>query len=171
MKDNIGHFNQPGREERHRGRAPGVRSHDCSDEDMGKAIPYSVCDITNNSGWDNVRVDKETYIGAVESIRRWWRRLGRRCYDDTSQLLNIGDAGNSNVYRRKLWKVELQQSADETNLEVHVCPFPAGTSKWNKIEHRMFFHITENWPEQPLTSLEVVVNLIANTKKRITNKA
>ena len=165
-KENIGQFHQPGREYHRRGRGPRVRSHDFPDEELGKAIPYGVYDITNNSGWVSVGVDKETSVFAVESIRRWWRRMGRRCYDDVSQLLIIADAGGSNGYRRKLWKVELQQFADETNLEVHVCHFPPGTSKWNKIEHRMFCHITENWRGQPLTSLEVVVNLIANTKTR-----
>ena len=165
-KENIGPFQQKGWEYRRPGGAPRVRTHDFPDEERGKAIPYGVYDMANNRGWVSVGIDKETSVFAVESLRRWWRRMGRRYYDEASQLLILADAGGSNGYRRKLWKVELQQFADATGLEVHVCHFPPGTSKWNKIEHRMFCHITENWRGQPLTSLEVVVNLIANTQTR-----
>ncbi len=165
-KENIGPFHQQGREYRRKGRAPRVRTHDFVDTEMGKAIPYGVYDMAHNMGWVSVGIDKETSVFAVENIRRWWRRMGRRCYDDASQLLIVADAGGSNGYRRKLWKLELQQFADEADLEVHVCHLPPGTSKWNKIEHRMFCHITANWRGQPLTSLEVAVNLIANTRTR-----
>jgi hypothetical protein len=165
-KENIGEFEQRGREYRRKGRARRVRTHDFPDEELGKAIPYGVYDIANDMGWVNVGIDKETSVFAVESIRRWWQGMGRRCYKDASQLLIVADAGGSNGYRRKLWKVELQQFADRSNLEVHVCHFPPGTSKWNKIEHRMFCHITKNWRGEPLTSLEVAVNLIANTRTR-----
>jgi len=165
-KELIGPFQQGGREYRRKGSAPRVRTHDFLDKELGKAIPYGVYDIANNMGWVSVGIDRETSVFAVESIRRWWRRMGSRCYADACQLLIVADAGGSNGYRRKLWKVELQQFADESDLEVHVCHFPPGTSKWNKIEHRMFCHITENWRGRPLTSLEVVVNLIANTRTR-----
>ncbi len=165
-KELIGDFHHPGREYQRKKQPLQVHTHDFVDKELGKAVPYGVYDVAGNSGWVSVGIDKETSVFAVESIRYWWRRMGRGHYGDASQLLITADAGGSNGYRRKLWKVQLQTLADELAMQVHVCHFPPGTSKWNKIEHRMFCHITENWRGRPLTSLEVVVNLIANTRTR-----
>ncbi len=133
---------------------------------MGKAIPYGVYDIGENQGWVNVGCDHDTASFAVESIRRWWRKMGAACYPDAMQLLICADAGGSNGYRLRLWKIELQKFARETGIEITVCHFPPGTSKWNKIEHRLFSHITMNWRGQPLISHDVVVNLISATTTR-----
>jgi len=162
-KELIGPYRQNGREYQPRGRPERVRVHDFLDEDLGKAIPYGVYDVARNVGWVNVGCDHDTAAFAVASIRRWWRGMGRRAYPRAGKLLICADGGGSNGYRTRLWKVELQTFANETGLAVTVCHYPRGTSKWNKIEHRLFSHISMNWRGKPLVSHEVVVNLIAAT--------
>ena len=132
------------------------------DKNLGKVTPYSVYDELTNSGWVSVGVDHDTAQFTVESIRRWWVKMGCKAYPQASELLITADGGGSNGSRCRLWKVELQKLVNETGLSISVSHFPPGTSKWNKIEHRMFSHITENWRGRPLISREVVVNLIAN---------
>ena len=133
---------------------------------MGKVIPYGVYDEATNTGWVSVGVDHDTAEFAVETVRRWWRHMGSQVYPKAKRLLITADGGGSNGSRCRLWKVELQRLADETGLRISVCHFPPGTRKWNKIEHRMFCHITENWRGQPLVSRAVVVNLIGSTQTR-----
>lgn len=162
-KELVGDFKNPGREWRSKGHPEKVRVHDFGKEHVR---PYGVYDQTRNEGWVSVGVDHDTASFAVESIRRWWRWMGRNAYPAAEQLLITADAGGSNGVRLRLWKVELQRFADETGLQIAVCHFPPGTSKWNKIEHRLFSSISQNWRGQPLRSHEVVVNLIANTKTR-----
>jgi hypothetical protein len=130
---------------------------------LGKVAPYGVYDLTQNTGWVNVGIDHDTAEFAVESIRRWWLEMGKAVNPKAGQLLITADCGGSNGYRVRLWRRELQKLADEQQLCIQVCHFPPGTSKWNKIEHRMFCHITQNWRGRPLLSREVVVNLIGNT--------
>jgi hypothetical protein len=130
---------------------------------LGKIIPYGVYDEATNTGWVSVGVDHDTAEFAVETVRRWWRHMGSKVYPKAKRLLITADGGGSNGSRCRLWKVELQRLADEIGLCISVCHFPPGTSKWNKIEHRMFCHITENWRGRPLVSREVVVNLIGYT--------
>ena len=125
--------------------------------------PYGVYDLTSNQGWVSVGIDHDTAEFAVESIRRWWREMGKPLYSKAQDLLITADCGGSNGYRVRLWRLQLQKLADELGLTVQVCHFPPGTSKWNKIEHRMFCHITHNWRGRPLLTREVVVNLIGNT--------
>jgi hypothetical protein len=162
-KELVGDFANAGKEWRPAGNPEPVRVHDFIDKQLGKAIPYGVYDIGRNEGWVNVGIDHDTAEFAVESIRRWWRRMGRRVYPDASRLLLTADGGGSNGYRTRLWKLELQRFADESGLDVTVAHYPPGTSKWNKIEHRMFCHITQNWRGRPLESVETVVSLIGNT--------
>jgi transposase len=162
-KELVGDFANPGREYQPRGQPEQVRIHDFADDELGKAIPYGVYDPTTNKGWVSVGTDHETAQFAVETLRRWWERMGRKTYPQAHRLLITADAGGSNGSRNRLWKYELQRLANETGLTLQVCHFPPGTSKWNKIEHRMFCHITENWRGRPLVSLAVIVNLIANT--------
>jgi len=162
-KELVGDFATPGREYHPQGHPEKVRIHDFADDELGKAIPYGVYDPTTNKGWVSVGTDHETAQFAVETLRRWWERMGRKTYPQAHRLLITADAGGSNGSRNRLWKYELQRFATETGLTIHVCHFPPGTSKWNKIEHRMFCHITENWRGRPLVSLAVIVNLIANT--------
>ena len=159
----VGDFKNGGREWRPEGCPEHVRTHDFKDEELGVAIPYGVYDQTQNDGWVSVGIDHNTAEFAVESIRRWWRRMGSKTYPQATDLLVTADAGSSNGYRSRLWKFCLQQLADELGIKISVCHFPPGTSKWNKIEHRMFCHITENWRGRPLVSQAVAVNLIANT--------
>lgn len=137
--------------------------HDFPDKELGKAIPYGVYDLAENAGWVSVGCDHDTAEFAAQSVRNWWSQMGQALYPEATQLLIHADGGGSNSARSRLWKVALQDFADETGLQISVCHFPPGTSKWNKIEHRMFCHITNNWRGRPLTSHEVVVNLIANT--------
>ena len=137
--------------------------HDFIDRDLGKAIPYGVYDLTANAGWVGVGVDHDTSEFAVATLHRWWRQMGRHTYPDARRLLVTADGGGSNGSRSRLWKFELQKLADTLGLCISVCHFPPGTSKWNKIEHRMFCHITQNWRGRPLVSHEVVVNLIGDT--------
>lgn len=165
-KELVGHYRNHGREWQPAGQPEEVQTHDFPDPKVGKAIPYGVYDLGRNEGWVNVGCDHDTSSFAVESIRRWWRHMGRRRYPQADRLLICADAGGSNGYRLRLWKVELQRLADETGLVITVCHFPPGTSKWNKIEHRLFSHITMNWRGRPLVSHQVVVNLIGNTKTR-----
>ena len=162
-KELIGDFKNAGREWRPKGEPELVRVHDFKDKQLGKAIPYGVYDIGANQGWVSVGIDHDTAQFAVNSIRGWWRHLGRKRYPDATRLEITADCGGSNGNRVRLWKVELQKLADETGLEIGVCHLPPGTSKWNRIEHRLFSYITINWRGKPLHSLEAIVNLIAAT--------
>jgi transposase len=162
-KELVGDFKNAGREWHPQGRPPAVRVHDFQDDELGKAIPYGVYDLGANAGWVNVGIDHDTPEFAVESIYCWWRQMGRKTYPEARELLITADGGGSNGSRTRMWKVALQRMADATGLKISVCHLPPGTSKWNKIEHRMFCHITRNWRGRPLESLEVVVNLIAST--------
>jgi transposase len=162
-KELVGDFANKGREWQPAGDPVDVRVHDFIDRRLGKAIPYGVYDVARNEGWVNVGIDHDTSEFAVESIRRWWRRMGRQAYPDATRLLITADGGGSNGYRTRLWKIELQRFADEASLDVTVVHYPPGTSKWNKIEHRMFCHITQNWRGRPLESVQTIVSLIANT--------
>jgi Rhodopirellula transposase. len=163
-KELLGDFKQPGREWCPKGAPLKVRVHDFADPQLGKAIPYGVYDLTCNAGWVSVGIAHDTAQFAVETIRRWWYEMGRSFYPRATELLVTADAGGSNSSRSRLWKVTLQALANETGLRITVCHFPPGTSKWNKIEHRMFCHITQNWRGRPLVSRAVIVNLIGNTK-------
>jgi hypothetical protein len=165
-KELVGDFKNSGRQWRPEGRPQEVRVHDFQDPALGKAIPYGVYDLLNNQGWVSVGIDHDTAEFAVNSVRRWWRQMGRRRFPRATDLLVTADGGGSNSHRCRLWKVCLQQLADELDLRLHVCHFPPGTSKWNKIEHRLFSFITQNWRGQPLVSLEAIVNLIASTTTR-----
>ena len=162
-KELIGPYLNKGREFQPKGKPERVKVHDFIDREVGKAIPYGVYDVARNVGWVNVGCDHDTAAFAVASIRRWWKGMGRRVYPKAHKLLICADSGGSNGYRIRLWKVELQALANQTGLEVTVCHLPPGTSKWNKIEHRLFSYISMNWRGKPLVSHEVVVNLIAAT--------
>lgn len=162
-KELVGDFKNGGREWRPQGDPELVRTYDFVDKTLGKVNPYGVYDQTANVGWVSVGVDHDTAEFAVESIQRWWTKMGACRYQDATELLITADGGGSNGSRNRLWKVALQRLADATGLRIAVGHFPPGTSKWNKIEHRMFSHISMNWRGQPLTSHEVIVNLIANT--------
>jgi hypothetical protein len=165
-KELVGDFKNGGREWRPKGQPEAVRVHDFIDKSLGKICPYGVYDQTANTGWVSVGTDHDTAEFAVEGIRRWWQKMGKARYPKAKRLLITADGGGSNGYRVRLWKLELQRFATETGLEITVSHFPPGTSKWNKIEHRMFSHITMNWRGKPLTSHEVIINLIANTRTR-----
>jgi transposase len=162
-KELVGDFANKGREYRPKGQPPRVRVYDFVDKDLGKVCPYGVYDMTRNQGWVSVGTDHDTAQFAVESLRRWWYQMGCKVYPQAEKMLITADGGGSNASRNRLWKLELQRLADDTGLMIQVCHFPPGTSKWNKIEHRMFCHITENWRGKPLTDHEVIVNLIGNT--------
>jgi transposase len=159
----VGDFKNGGRELRPKGKPEKVRVHDFPIPELGHARPYGIYDIGLNTGWVSIGVDHDTAEFAVESIRRWWKSMGQQAYPKATSLLITADGGGSNGSRVRLWKLELQKLADETGLTVAVSHFPPGTSKWNKIEHRLFSRITQNWRGKPLTSLEVIVNLIAAT--------
>jgi transposase len=163
-KELVGEYKNPGREWRPKGSPQPVQTHDFPDEEVPKAIPYGVYDRGRNTGWVNVGTDHDTASFAVESIRRWWKEMGEACYPSVKRLLICADAGGSNGYRRKLWKVELQRFSDETGLWVTVCHYPTGTSKWNAIEHRLFSFISMNWRGEPLVSHQTVVDLIRSTR-------
>jgi hypothetical protein len=165
-KELVGEFKNGGREWCPQGQPVAVRVHDFVDPQLGKAIPYGVYDVTANTGWVSVGIDHDTAEFAVETLRRWWRHMGAPTYPKARALLITADGGGSNGSRCRLWKVTLQHLADELGLRITVCHFPPGTSKWNKIEHRLFSHIAINWRGQPLTSLTVIVNLIAHTTTR-----
>ena len=165
-KELIGEYKNGGRELRPKGKPERVLVHDFIDEEKGRVNPYGVYDLKQNNGWVSVGTDHDTGAFAVESIRRWWRKMGAGRYPRATRLLITADGGGSNGYRLRLWKSELQKLADETGLELAVCHFPPGTSKWNKIEHRLFAAISQNWRGKPLTSHEVVLRLIAATTTR-----
>lgn len=165
-KELVGNFKNGGREWQPQGQPDEVRTHDFPDRELGKVNPYGVYDQTANVGWGSVGTDHDTAEFAVESIRRWWRKMGVEHYPNATELLITADGGGSNGYRVRLWKVALQALANETGLTVRVAHFPPGTSKWNKIEHRMFSFISLNWRGKPLISHEVVVNLIGCTTTR-----
>jgi len=165
-KELIGDFKNNGREWRPRGTPEDVRVHDFQDKLLGKAIPYGVYDIVNNQGWVNVGIDHDTAQFAANSIQRWWARMGQQRFPKATELLITADGGGSNSHRSRLWKVCLQALATELEMKLHVCHFPPGTSKWNKIEHRLFSFITQNWRGKPLVSVQTIVSLIASTRTR-----
>jgi transposase len=162
-KELVDDFKNGGRELRPKGDPEKVRVHDFIDKELGRATPYGIYDIGRNSGWVSVGVDHDTAEFAVQSIRRWWRSMGQQTYPRAKRLLITADCGGSNGSRLRLWKWELQKLADETGLRIAVCHFPPGTSKWNKIEHRLFSFTTQNWRGKPLISLQAIVSLIAAT--------
>lgn len=163
-KELVGNYKNEGRDWQPKKTPIQTKAHDFMDKKLGKVIPYGVYDITQNQGWVSVGIDHNTAQFAVATIRQWWSCMGQALYPDAQELMITADCGGSNSYRAKLWKWELQQLANVSDLTLHICHFPPGTSKWNKIEHRLFSQITENWRSRPLVSREVVVNLIANTK-------
>ena len=162
-KELVGQFKNGGREWRPKGEPEEVHMHDFPDPDLGKVIPYGVFDLSQNEGWVSVGIDHDTAQFAVQAIARWWKKMGSKRYPSAKELLITADGGGSNGSRCRLWKVALQELAVRLAMPIHVCHFPPGTSKWNKIEHRMFCHITQNWRGRPLVSHDVIVNLIANT--------
>lgn len=165
-KELVGNYRNSGAEWEPAGEPQRVRTRDFKDKVLGKVSPYGVYDLTANQGWVSVGITHDTAEFAVESLRRWWRAMGRRTYPRAVELLITADSGGSNGNRSRLWKVCLQRLADETGLRISVCHFPRGTSKWNKIEHRMFCHITENWRGRPLASRAAIVSLIGHTTTR-----
>jgi hypothetical protein len=165
-KELVGDFKNSGAEWRPKGKPEEVRVHDFVIPELGRAAPYGVYDLAQNTGWVSVGVDHDTASFAVETIRRWWHAMGKDKYPQAQRLLITADGGGSNGSRLRLWKLELQRLADESGLAIAVSHFPPGTSKWNKIEHRLFSFISKNWRGQPLTSLKVIVSLIAGTTTR-----
>jgi Rhodopirellula transposase DDE domain len=165
-KELVGPFKNGGRELRPKGQPEPVRVHDFVDKDLGRATPYGVYDLARNQGWVTVGIDHDTAAFAVASIQRWWQTLGQPTYPEATSLLITADGGGSNGSRLRLWKLELQRFADESGLELRVCHLPPGTSKWNKIEHRLFSYITQNWRGKPLVSYAAIVSLIAATTTR-----
>ena len=163
-KELVGNFKNGGREWHPKGTPPAVLVHDFPTDAEGKAIPYGVYDMARNEAWVSVGRDHDTPAFAVASIRHWWQQMGCDAYPDATALFITADAGGSNGYRSRAWKHELQQLADETRLTIHVSHFPPGTSKWNKIEHRLFCHITANWRGTPLGTYETIVDRIGNTR-------
>jgi len=165
-KEKVGDFKNRGQEWQPKGHPEKVRVHDFIDKELGKVAPYGVYDLTKNNGWVSVGIDHDTAAFAVTSICRWWRKMGRPAYPKATHLLITADSGGSNSARNRLWKVELQKMANRTGLTITVCHFPPGTSKWNKIEHRMFSFITKNWRGKPLIDHATIVNLIGSTKTK-----
>jgi len=165
-KELIGNFKNNGQEWHSKGNPDKVNVYDFKSDAEGKITPYGIYDITNNLGWVNVGINKDTAEFAVQSIRNWWNGMGKALYGDSKELLICADGGGSNGSRVRLWKKELQKLSTETSLKISVCHFPPGTSKWNKIEHRLFSYISKNWRGRPLTSYEVAVSLIASTTTR-----
>jgi Rhodopirellula transposase DDE domain len=162
-KELVGAFKNGGREWQPKGQPESVNVHDFLDKELGKAIPYGVYDVAADAGWVSVGTDHDTAQFAVATIRTWWRTTGSGAYPQARRLLICADGGGSNGYRTRLWKTELAELADQTGLTITVCHLPPGTSKWNKIEHRLFSHISMNWRGRPLHSHEVIVNTIAAT--------
>ncbi|MFH1915933.1 MAG: ISAzo13 family transposase [Nanoarchaeota archaeon] len=162
-KELVGDFKNHGREWHLKGEPTEVRTHDFEDPKLGKAVPFGVFDLVQNKGWVNVGIDHDTAAFAVESIRQWWLRLGAAIYPHATTLTITADSGGSNSYRARLWKYELQRFANETELKIRVRHFPPGTSKWNKIEHRLFSFISKNWRATPLRTLATIINLIGST--------
>jgi transposase len=165
-KELVGNFKNPGREWRPKGNPEPVRVHDFLIPEQGKAIPYGVYDLQRNEGWVSVGIDHDTGSFAVNAIRRWWKIMGHPAYRASTALLITADSGGSNGSRLRLWKWELQKFANRTGLSITVCHFPPGTSKWNKIEHRLFSHIAMNWRGKPLVSLAAIVSLIGSTRTK-----
>ncbi|MCW5868906.1 MAG: ISAzo13 family transposase [Candidatus Eremiobacteraeota bacterium] len=165
-KELVGNFKNQGREYRPKGEPVETQVHDFLSAGEGRAVPYGVYDVTENQGWVGVGTSFDTAEFAVATIGRWWEQIGKATYPDAKQLLISADCGGSNGYRNRLWKLELARLADRTGLEIHVCHLPPGTSKWNKIEHRLFSFISMNWRGRPLTSFSVIVELIAATKTK-----
>ena len=165
-KELVGQFKNGGKEWQPKGEPEEVEIHDFATPESPKVIPYGIYDIGKNMGWVNVGCDHDTASFAVASIRRWWLSMGQEVYPDAEELLICADGGGSNGYRVRLWKVELQTLATETGLDITICHFPPGTSKWNKIEHRLFSHISMNWRGRPLVSHEVILKLIGKTSTR-----
>jgi hypothetical protein len=163
-KELVGDFKNAGQTWRPQGQPEPVRVHDFLDKTLGKAIPYGVYDLGRNVGWVSVGIDHDTAAFAVQTIRRWWRGMGNKTYPQARSLLVTADSGGSNGARLRLWKWELQKLADDTGLILHVAHFPPGTSKWNKIEHRLFAFISQNWRGQPLLTHATIVNLIGSTR-------
>ena len=162
-KELVGDFKNGGKEWRPKGDPEKVRVHDSLDKNLGKAIPHGIYDMANNQGWVSVGITHDTAHFAAHSILRWWDQMGTHRFHNARELLITADGGGSNNYRSRLWKVVLQDLADQTNLTLSVCHFPPGTSKWNKIEHRLFCFITQNWRGKALISHEAIINLIAST--------
>lgn len=162
-KELVGNYKNNGKEWTKKYSSQKVNAYDFLSEAEGLAIPYGVYDLTNNDGWVSVGIDHDTAEFAVASIGNWWHKMGKEKYENADKLLITADGGGSNGRRNKLWKKQLQNFADEINMEIHMCHFPPGTSKWNKIEHRLFSNISKNWRGKPLVSYEVIVNLIAST--------
>jgi len=162
-KETVGNMKNPGRTWRPQGRPTEVDVHDFPDPRKGKAVPYGVYDLRHDEAWVSVGISSDTAEFAVASIRRWWDELGDRRHPRAQRLLITADCGGSNSSRNRLWKVELQQLSNELGVEIEVCHFPPGTSKWNKIEHRLFCHVTRNWQGQPLQDYQMIVNLIGST--------
>ena len=165
-KELIGNFRNGGREWRPQGKPIPVKVHDFKDQELGKGIPYGVFDMTHNEAWVSVGIDHDTAEFAAATIWQWWRRMGAKRFSPATEILITADSGGSNSARSRLWKVALQILADRTGLKVTVAHFPPGTSKWNKIEHRLFCHITQNWRGRPLASHEIMVKLIGSTTTR-----
>ncbi|MFZ3047445.1 MAG: ISAzo13 family transposase [Desulfatirhabdiaceae bacterium] len=163
----VGQYKNGGQEWEKKGQPVEVNMHDFADPDLGKDIPYGVYDLERNEGWVSAGVTHDTAEFVVETINRWWQRMGQLVYGDVREILITADGGGSNVSRVHIWKTELQRLSNVWNMTIHVRYFPPGTSKWNKIEHRMFCHITENWRARPLSTHMAIVNLISNTR---TNK-
>jgi hypothetical protein len=162
-KELVGEFKNPGEEWQPQGQPEEVKVHDFPDKKLGKAIPYGIYDLACNEGWVSVGIDHDTGEFACASIQRWWYEMGSKRFPRATELMITADGGGSNSSRNRLWKKSLQSLADELQMTLKVCHFPPGTSKWNKIEHRLFCFITKNWRGRPLTTYEVIVNLIAST--------
>jgi hypothetical protein len=162
-KENVGDFKNPGQEWRPEDDPQEVRVHDFKDKHLGKAIPHGVYDMTHNQGWVSVGINHDTADFAANSIRQWWVKMGQQRFPRAHELMITADGGGSNNYRSRLWKVALQNLANQLDFKLKICHFPPGTSKWNKIEHRLFSYITSNWRGQPLIDLQTIVNLIAST--------
>jgi len=165
-KELVGNYKNNGQQWHKQGKAPAVLSHDFPDPDVPRAFPYGIFDIGRNEGFVNVGSDHDTSAFAAASIRVWWNQVGSRVYPKARHIQVMADSGGSNGYRRRTWKWELQRLADDTGLPIRVCHFPPGTSKWNKVEHRLFSFISQNWRGEPLTSYETIVKLIAATKTK-----
>lgn len=163
-KELVGNFKNAGKEFHRKKEPEKVKVYDFPSDAIGKAIPYGVYDITQNAGWVSVGIEHDTAEFAAQTIKRWWEQMGKPCYSQANRLLITADGGGSNSSRGRLWKRELQKLSNQTGLFIAVCHFPPGTSKWNKIEHRLFSHIAQNWRGKPLLSYQIIVNLIGSTK-------
>jgi hypothetical protein len=165
-KENVGNYKNNGQEWSKKGEPVEVNMHDFPDKKLGKAIPHGIYDLIEGKGWVTLGIDHDTAVFAVASIKKWWESMGKKRYPKAEELLITADCGGSNNARSRLWKVELQKLANTLNLIIHIRHFPPGTSKWNKIEHRLFSMITKNWRGKPLTSLAIIINLIGSTKTK-----